>query len=176
MTVPQSMYWQRWYDIEEIQMIVNNMTNTTIKDMFTKEPANEKTFAVLYEKYGEYALFARTLNQTMQWKCAQENKNFMSNLTDLYDTFVSRLRQMNRYGELELTNLQAKFDNNDYSWYLTVNGSRAIFDVLEKMQDNACNSSSPNVDYYTKLTNNMTICGHGQNISVNGSWSDIESV
>ena len=58
MSVPQSMYWQRYYDIEEVEEIVNNMTNSTIVEMFTLEPANEKTFAVLYEKYGEYSLFS----------------------------------------------------------------------------------------------------------------------
>jgi len=60
--VANSLYWQKWYDLVEVQEIVNNITDPTIIELFTKEPPTDKTFSVLYEKYGEYSLFRKTVN------------------------------------------------------------------------------------------------------------------
>lgn len=78
--VPNSMYWQKWYDISEVQKVVDNMSNHTLVELFTREPPTTKTFAVLYDKYGEYSLFRKTVNQTLQWKCAQDDVVFQATL------------------------------------------------------------------------------------------------
>lgn len=93
------MYWQKWYDLVEVQEIVNNITDPTIIELFTKEPPTEKTFAVLYEKYGEYSLFRKTVNQTMQWKCAQDDETFQETLWGIYNQFDQRIKEMDGYDE-----------------------------------------------------------------------------
>jgi len=64
----------------------------------------------------------------MQWDCVKHDETFLETLWGIYNKFDQRIKEMDGYDEEMLKQIEHQFDNNDFSWYLTVNKSRSIYD------------------------------------------------
>lgn len=138
------MVWRNWYDIAEVQNIVNLKGNVTIIGYMTASPPPTTIYEEMTKAYTQYQQIMRSVEQTLRWDCAQSNATYRSLLNDLHDQLNSRLTAMYYYQEAKLSEIAADVRAGNFSWF--INHNNVLNQNLDEWQHTYCKYNSK---YYT---------------------------
>lgn len=124
--------------------------------------------------YMEYITMVNTIDQTLAFKCTQNNANYTQFLNGIKFQLVTRMLEMRTYDEAKINTIAAQIKSNDYSWFLNHNNN--IWKQINQWHEEQC---IWNIKQYASVelpTNKILGYGQSNGICANNAVQNIHNM
>lgn len=114
----QKMTWDNWFELQEVQEVVNDLKDKSMQRRFTQDPPTTTIMNDITNEYLQYSSMLKQIDQTLNWECTKQIPEFKQYLYGIREKMIVKMLNIDKATEQMVFEIEEKALQGDFSFFL----------------------------------------------------------